>query len=199
MQSDDQKNYWQEGSGPNNESEMYQPKEEPEAEIDRQSGTKRDVKPDEKIVHWSAEEYISQEKNGLWFLVFGLSVLTLIATDLFLIKSYTFSVLVIVMAISIVVFSRRSPRTINYTLSVDQGLYVGEKLYSFNDFKAFGLVEDTGRHSVVLIPIKRFSPSVSVYFPSEFGEQIVDIFGSRLPMEKLKLDAVDVLVRKLRL
>jgi hypothetical protein len=51
----------------------------------------------------------------------------------------------------------------------------------------------------MLIPTKRFAPGVSVYFPTEVGEQIVDILGQRLPMENLKLDLVDVVVRKLRL
>jgi hypothetical protein len=103
------------------------------------------------------------------------------------------------MAIAVIVLSKRPPRTINYTLSPDQGLYVGDKLYGFGTFKAFGLIEDTGRHSIMLIPIKRFAPGVSVYFPEEVGEKVVDILGSRLPMEKLKLDVVDILVRKLRL
>jgi hypothetical protein len=38
-----------------------------------------------------------------------------------------------------------------------------------------------------------------VYFPEEAGEKIVDILGQRLPMETLKLDMIDILVRKLRL
>jgi len=51
----------------------------------------------------------------------------------------------------------------------------------------------------MLIPIKRFAPGVSVYFPDEVGEKVVDILGSRLPMENLKLDMIDIIVRKLHL
>jgi hypothetical protein len=51
----------------------------------------------------------------------------------------------------------------------------------------------------MLIPTKRFSPGLSVYFPEEAGERIVDILGTRLPMETLKLDAIDIIVRRLRL
>jgi hypothetical protein len=72
-------------------------------------------------------------------------------------------------------------------------------LYHLTDFRAFGLIKDGDNHSIMLIPIKRFSPGVSVYFPEEAGEQIVDILGQRLPMEELKLDVVDIIVRKLRL
>ena len=159
----------------------------------------KDAPADAEPVHWSASEYIHHDKNPLWFVSFIAVILILIAIDLFLIKSYTFSVLVVVMAIALVLYSRRPPRTIDYTLSGNQGLYVGEKLYHFNEFKSFGLLHDNEHYSIMLIPIKRFSPGISVYFPEEAGEKIVDILGARLPMEDLKLDLIDTLVHKLRL
>ena len=150
-------------------------------------------------IHWSANEYIYREKNHLWFVIFAIVILVFIAGDIFFLKSYTFSALVVVMAISVVVFSRRPPRTIEYALSDDHGLYVGEKLYHFSEFKAFGVLQEEGYNSIILIPIKRFLPGVSVYFPQEVGEKIVDIFGARLPMETAKLDIIDIIVHKLRL
>lgn len=154
---------------------------------------------DDDPVNWSAQEYIHMEKGGGWFAIFILVVLALIATDIFILRSWTFSALVIVMAVAIIIYSRRPPRTLHYVLSGSQGLYVGERLYHFDEFKAFGMIRDGDHYSIMLIPRKRFSPGVSVYFPEEAGEQIVDILGQRLPMENLKLDAIDVIVRKLRL
>lgn len=153
----------------------------------------------EALVRWTAREYVHLEKGIGWFVLFAVVVLGLIAVDVFFLKSWTFSVLVVVMAVAVIVYIRRPPRDIQYTLSGNQGLYVGEKLHHLTDFKAFGLIDDDGHHSIMLIPVKRFSPGVSVYFPEEAGEQIVDILGARLPMEELKLDVIDVLVRKLRL
>lgn len=154
---------------------------------------------DENPVNWTAQEYIHVEKNGLWYVIFALVVIGLIALDVFVLRSYTFSALVVVMAVALVIYSRRPPRTIQYTLSGNQGLYVGEKLYAFGDFKAFGLIQDGEHHSIMLLPTKRFAPGVSVYFPEEAGEQIVDILGTRLPMQTFKLDLVDTIVRTLRL
>ena len=152
-------------------------------------------------VTWTAQEYVHGEKNALWYILFGVITLGLIAVDIFFIQTflYTFSLLVVVMAITIIVYSRRPPRMLTYALSGAQGLYVGEKLYHLNDFKGFGLINDQGHHSILLIPRKRFALGVSVFFPEEAGEQIVDILGKRLPMENLKLDAIDTIVRKLRL
>ncbi len=191
--------------------EMYTPTdaiaEGPETVVDTQ--TENDETSDKTIestvddepVYWSAKEYIHHEKNGLWFVIFSLVVVAFIALDIFVIKSYfySFSILVVVMAIAVIVYSRRPPRTMEYTLSGDQGLYVGDRLYHFGEFKAFGIIKDQGEHSIVMLPVKRFSPGLTVYFPEEAGEKIVDIFGARLPMQDLKLDFIDVIVRKLRL
>ena len=40
---------------------------------------------------------------------------------------------------------------------------------------------------------------MTVFFPETEGEQIVDFFGERLPMEEVKLDLIDKLVRWLRI
>ena len=204
MQPGQMENYLKNNSGSDEPTEMYEPNltdepvSDPPVEAD---GVSTSPTNNTEPVHWSAREYIHQEKNGLWYVIFAIVVLAFIVADIFLVKSflYTFSILVVVMAAAVIIYARRPPRTIDYTLSGDQGLYIGEKLYHFSEFKAFGLIRDQGEHSIILIPVKRFSPGVTVYFPEEAGEKIVDIFGARLPMQDLKLDAIDVIVRKLRL
>jgi hypothetical protein len=153
----------------------------------------------EEPVTWQASEYIHLEKNGLWYVLLILVSLGLIALAIFVINSYTFAVLIVVMAIFLVIYSRVAPKVVQYTLSGDQGLYVDEKLYHFTDFKSFGLIKDGEHHSIMLTPVKRFSPGVSVYFPEEVGERIVDILGARLPMKTIQLDLMDHLIRRLRL
>ncbi len=202
MQPNQQKNYWQNQTDTDEITHMYTPSPDTDEVLLDDTSVKADQpkhNTDSDPVHWSATEYIHQDKNALWFVIFAIIVVVFIAVDILLLKSYTFSALVVVMAISVVVYSRRPPRQIDYTLSGDQGLYVGEKLYHFSEFRAFGVIRDRQHNSIMLIPIKRFSPGVSVYFPEEVGEQIVDILGARLPMNILKLDMIDVIIRKLRL
>lgn len=199
MKPDEPQNQWQNNLD-DQPTGMYEPLQDDsptpsQANPDNSSVPKAEDEP----IHWVANEYIHEDKNWAWFVLFVLAILALIAADIFLLKSYTFSVLVIVMAASLVIYIRRPPKQIEYTLSGDQGLYVGERLYHFNEFKSFGLIRDHDQHSILLIPLKRFSPGVSVYFPDEVGEKVVDILGARLPMDDLKLDVIDVIVRKLRL
>ncbi len=153
---------------------------------------------EEEPVRWQAHEYIHQEKNTLWFVLFGIVVIALILLAIFVIQSITFAILIPVMAAALLVYSHRPPRMLNYTLS-RQGLHINDRLYPFTDFKGFGVIRDGSEYSVMLIPVKRFLPGVSVYFPEEAGEAIVDMLGARLPMQELHLDFVDKLVRKLRI
>lgn len=203
---DQQSNYWQ-----HPQDDVAPGGEPPEQHIGEQPSEPIDTAPaqeakasdssdvvDDAPIQWAAHEYVHLEKGAGWMAIFVVVVAGLIAVDVFLLQSWTFSVLVVVMAVAVVVYIRRPPRDIQYTLSGKQGLYIGERQYHFGEFKAFGLIKDGDHHSLMLIPVKRFAPGVSVYFPEEVGEQIVDIFGARLPMEELKLDAIDLLVRKLR-
>lgn len=148
-------------------------------------------------VSWEASEYIHHQKDFLWFAGFLAIAAVLVALSIFLIKSWTFTALIVVMAVAVIVFALRPPRTLRYTIS-RQGLQINEKAYSMHDFRAFGVVQDGPLYSIILIPTKRFMPSVSLYFPQELGERIVDTLGSLVPMETVKLDAIDRLVRKLR-
>ena len=64
-------------------------------------------------VHWQAPEYHHQEKNVGWFVAFGIVVVVLTAVAILLIKSWTFAILIPVMAAALVVYSRRPPRVMD--------------------------------------------------------------------------------------
>lgn len=152
----------------------------------------------EQPVYWEATEYIQHDKNALWLTVFIVVTLGFMAIAIFLIQSVTFAILVPVMAVALLTYTHRPPRVLSYTLS-RKGLHVNDHLYPFVDFKAFGVIRDGQEYSIMLVPVKRFKPGVSVYFPEDVGEALVDMLGARLPMRELHLDIVDKIIRKLRI
>ncbi len=171
-------------------------KDEYPAEMPRQDEPK--IEASDRPIQWQAAEYIQHERNALWFIIFGLVVITLMAAAIFLINSLTFAILVPIMAVAFIVYLRRPPRMLNYMLS-HQGLHINDQLYSFAEFKGFGVMRDGKEYSIMLIPIKRFNQGVWVYFPEESGEEIVDLLAARLPMVPLHLDIIDIIIRKLRI
>ena len=151
---------------------------------------------DNTVVQWEAEEYVSHEKNMGWY--FGLILVGVIFSLISIrFEWWTFTALVVVSVIAIITYSVRPPRKIQYVLS-EKGLTEGERMYRFEEYKAFGILQDDVHFAIVLMPKKRFSPAVTVYFPENKGEEIVNMFGKRLPMEEVRLDAIDKIVEKLR-
>ena len=149
------------------------------------------------IVNWDAEEYVQRSKRAGWYVGFVVVVLALVALSIFL-KWWTFTALIVFSAVALIIYSVRPPRKLHYSLS-SKGLSEGNNLYSYENFKSFGVLQDGENYAIVLTPVRRFSPRVTVYFPQENGEAIVDAFGARLPMEEVKLDMLDKIVRMLRI
>lgn len=153
---------------------------------------------DAALLRWQATEYIHHERTMLWYVILGVVVVGFIALALLVFNSITFAVLIPVMLVALVVYVRRPPSVLNYILS-RKGLHVNDHLYAYDQFKAFGVVSHDDLHSVVLLPRKRFQVSQTVYFPEEVGESLVDMLAARLPMQEVKLDAIDRLLKKLRI
>lgn len=153
--------------------------------------------PDQILLEWEAAEYTHHQKGPAWFLGLAGITVVLIAVAFFWTHSWTFIALLVVMAVATGVYANRQPRTLHYFLT-QHGLRIDASEYHYNDFRAFGVLNDGVSLSVVLIPIKRFMPAVTMFFPDEHGEGIVDILSARLPMEELHLDFIDVLTRKMR-
>ena len=149
-------------------------------------------------VRWQATEYVHRERDMVWYIVFGLVTIGLIGVALFIINSRSFAVLIPVMAVALFVYTRRPPRVLDYTLS-SHGLHINDQLFPFGEFKAFSLLQGFEQHSIILVPNKRFKPAITINFPEEVGEAIVDMLAARLPMREMQPDVVDKIIRKLHL
>jgi len=148
-------------------------------------------------ISWQASEYVHHEKQALWFVALFGGAAVLLLVSLLLVQSITFAILIVVMAVVAAVFAVRPPRIMSYELS-DDALQINGKPFLYQDFRNFGIIQEGPLYSALLIPRKRFMPMVTLYFPADNGEVIVDMLGSHLPMEHVELDAMDKLTRKLR-
>ena len=148
-------------------------------------------------VSWEAEEYLTKNHNTGWYIGLFLIAAALSVLAVF-IKGWTFLALIIISAITILVFSLRAPRKIKYHID-NRGITEGKTLHKYADFRAFGILKEDNHYSAILIPKKRFGLNVKVYFPEGSGEAIVDQLGMRLPMEEIKLDFLDKIVNFLRI
>ena len=149
------------------------------------------------VITWDAEEYIARDKTMWWYV--GLVVVGLLLSGIAIwFQAWTFLAVIVLSVVALIVYSMRPPRILHYTLD-NNGLMEGERLYAYDDFRAFGILNESNHFAIVLIPRKRFSVKVTVFFPQSRGEKIVDAFGARLPMEEVKPDILDKLIKFLRI
>lgn len=149
------------------------------------------------IITWEAEEYIVRDKTAWWYV--GLVAVGLILAGISVwLQWWSFLVVVVLSVVALMIYAMRPPRVLRYSLS-NKGISEGSKLYEYSEFKSFGILHEGNNFAIVLTPMKRFSPRMMVFFPEAQGEEIVDAFGNRLPMEEVKLDVLDKLIKFLRI
>lgn len=154
-------------------------------------------KGNEEAIHWTASEAIDYKRGVSWYLIVALIVLAIIGVSVWL-QLWTTGGLALVIFVAIVVITRRPARTLNYTLTAE-GLYIEDSLHPFSEFRAFGVRKEGALWSIILIPVKRFGFSVSMYITEDQGEVIVDAFGAVLPMENVQPSTVDRIINRLKL
>lgn len=148
-------------------------------------------------ISWEASEYIHHEKDIGWYLIFGVVTVFIMAL-LFLILRDVLSLIVVgLMAISLIVFANRPPRTLKYHLN-DEGVGIGENKYAFDSFRSFSIVKDGAMQSIVLNPLQRLMPPITIYFPPEEGDKIVDLLSRHLPHMEYEPNFVDRFARRVR-
>lgn len=146
---------------------------------------------------WESPEEIKPHRGAIWYTAFGLISIGLTATAVF-IGNISFAVLMVVIIIAVIIIHVLPPRIINYSIS-PKGVYTGDRLHDYSEFRSFGIQQREGLFSVVLMPVKRFSLSTSLYFPEDKGEKIIDMLGARLPLQEIKLDSLDKFIRLIKL
>ncbi len=204
MQQDNQQNYWQPGENPSQQASAQPEPANQEAAQAVVSPHKETFQPssdassDDSLVSWEASEYIHHNRSPFWYIALVVIGFGLAALAFFVLNSWTFAILLVVMTIAALVYSRRPPQVLRYTIS-SKGLHIGQKFHAFGEFKAFGVLQTGSFFSVRLIPTKRFAPLTEVYFAEQDGEKIVDILGHYLPMRQIEPDFADKLSHNIRL
>lgn len=159
-----------------------------------------DILPPHDDLHevtWSASEYVAHEKTALWYLALFGGVVVLVAVIYFITKDMTAVVLIGLIAILFAILAARKPRVLEYNVG-PQGITIGHHLYSYHDFKSFGVVTQGAFSSIVLVPLKRFMPSLTVYYPPEDENRIVDALSNYLPFAPVTPDLLDRTMFRIR-
>jgi hypothetical protein len=149
-------------------------------------------------ISWTASEYIEHHHGAGWYFALLWGTAAGAAGVYYLTKEYFAAGSIVAVGVIVAVFAGRKPQQIKYELN-SSGLRIGEKLYTYGQFKSFSIAREGGFSSLNLQPLKRFMPPVSAHFESKDEDKIVSAISDFLPYQDHKVDQIDKLSRKLRL
>jgi hypothetical protein len=168
---------------------------------DAAMGNSQDAAPElphaGETVSWTASEYVAHHKTLMWFAGLGLAIALLALGVYFLTKETLSTVVIVIIGLSFGVLGARPPQVLQYTLD-DQGLHVGGKLYPYNRIRSFSMLQEGAVRSILLMPLQRFMPPLSVYYDQADEERIISVIGSHIPHEEHDNDLVERLMSKIR-
>lgn len=148
-------------------------------------------------IEWTASEFIAHHKDASWY---GLLVVVgvLVSLGLYLITRDMFSVIAVAtLGVVMGVAAARKPRVVRYHID-KTGIVIGNKRYSFSNYKSFAYIEEEAFASVQLIPMKRFAFPVGMYLAPDDKHMILDLLSEHLPLERSEPDAFERLAQWLR-
>ena len=148
-------------------------------------------------VSWTASEFIAHHKSAQWYVI--LTGFTLVGAALAYLITKDW-VAVGVIALSAVLFgvsASHPPRQLQYSID-GRGVHVGQKSYHYGDFRSFSVIDEGQFSSINFMPLKRFSPPLSIYYDPEHEDQIVELLAQYLPMGDHGRTAVEGLMHRIR-
>jgi hypothetical protein len=152
--------------------------------------------PQTQAVSWTASEFIARQKSAGWYVNLTIAALALAGLLYLLTKDAVSVGAVIVGALFLGIFAARQPRQLEYGID-RHGIKVGAKQYGFQDFKSFSVMSEGSFGAINFMPLKRFSPVLTIYYAPEQEQQIMTILADYLPFEEARPDRIENLMRRI--
>ena len=148
-------------------------------------------------IEWTAPEHPRFEFGAAWFLGAG-TITVLLAIIAVFAKNYLFIVFLALAFGVVLMYSRREPRELRFRLD-NQGLQIGSRLRSLNEFSSFWIFENAERSELSFETRQRLSPYMRVPLSNADPEAIRALLAGFLPEKEHPQFAIDIIARRMGL
>lgn len=166
---------------------------------DKGSSTPNDAKTQKKTtksVRWSAAEYADHDKSVAWYATLVFAAIVFSAVVYLITKDKIAAGIIIFAGVIFAVYGGRKPRILNYVLE-DTGITIDTKFYDFELFRSFSVVDVENPPSLLFVPLKRFMPLMTIYYPKKDEDKIMAILNNRLPIDNKGYDVMERFLRRI--
>jgi hypothetical protein len=161
-------------------------------EVFSQSDTSSDV-----VIDWVSSGDQLQSRSAAWRIRMSLISIMAGAVIYLITRDYVSSGSVVVVGLLFGILGSRKPPALQYKLD-KHGIAIGQRPYSYAEFRAFSISEDPQSPSINFVPLKRFAPMLSVHYEPQQADAIVDLIAQHLPMEEHHHDAFDSIINRVK-
>lgn len=164
-----------------------------------ESRISQETQEERPLLSWSAAPIMDEHKSAQWYGGFVVVIVFIAALVYFLTGDFVSTVLVVV-AVFGLTFAASRPSGVQQFDMYNDGIQIGQRFYPYQSYKYYAIDDDPIAHSIVLMPLKRFSPALTIPIGHpENIEPITDYLAQVLPHQAYKPDVVDWLMKKIRL
>ena len=159
--------------------------------------TEKKQKPSSGSVSWSAVEFIEHGKGANWYLLLLLATAVFAGLIFLLTRDKITTGIIIFCALVFGVYAARKPRTLNYVVD-EHGFMIGEKFYAYASFRSYSLIDEGQMYSLLLLPLRRFMPMITVYYEKKDENKIIDVISRHLPLDNRGHDTMEQFLRRIK-
>lgn len=151
----------------------------------------------EPTITWTASEFIAHHKPPSWYAALFGGLLGLTGFAYFLTRDVVSVVTILIVGVLFAILASRKPRQLSFGLN-SSGVTIGDKFYPFSQFKSFDVIHEGAVGCINLLPLKRFMPELSIYYPPEEEDKIIDALSENLPHNRREEQSFDRLMKRIR-
>lgn len=155
-------------------------------------GDLEDQSAEKTLLEWEAFEYMDKEKTMLWYVIFGIVFIFILAYCL-ITRDFFGAGFCVILAICLVVYKTQQPSKFHYRIT-QFGLYINNKPYSFDTIHSFTLNTSREPKMVSFIFTKAYMPELSIVLGKTDPLTIKQVLGDYIPEDP---DRVDTLTTKI--
>lgn len=149
-------------------------------------------------IKWTAMEYNHEEKSNDWFWAIGLISLVAIVLALWF-HNYVFAIFLFVSGCTLILFSIRHPREVEYTIET-KGLTMGKELHPWKTLKSFNIKNQEGNDPYAKLMIetsKYMLPVYTIPLPNEKVQIVKDNLFKVIPRSEIKESQTMLVMEKI--
>jgi hypothetical protein len=146
-----------------------------------------------QFIAWQDYEFPVKTKSLKWFIKIIIATIVIGAVLYLLSRDYVTIVALFVGVLILVVYSFRKPKMTNFMIDKYR-VVVGKHQFNFLDYRAYFMKEYENHNAVVLIPYKRFAPSVTIYIRADYVDKVVDFISQIIPIGAEPFNMIDFIL-----